>query len=78
MSAWAKTPQTVAQDRDAACVPQGPQSLEHGGREHLGRVVEDRADRGLVRVEDRASRLGAASAARDAGRGSCGRSCAPC
>jgi hypothetical protein len=58
MSVWAKTPQTAAQDRDAAFGPQGPQSLEHGGRGHLGPVVENLADRGLVRVEDRGSRLG--------------------
>ncbi len=58
MSTRAKTPQAVAQDRDASGVPQGPQPLEHGGREHLGRVVEDRTDGGLVRIEDRGPRLG--------------------
>ena len=35
-----QTPQAVAQDGDAAGVPERPQPLEHGGREHLGRVVE--------------------------------------
>ena len=58
MSVGSKTPEAVAQDRDAAGVPERAQPLEHGGREHLGRVVEDRADRWLVRIEDRASGLG--------------------
>src|SRR5258708_3111489 len=58
MSARAKTPETVAQDRDASGVPEWPQALEYSRREHLGRVVEDRPDGRLIRVEDRASRLG--------------------
>jgi hypothetical protein len=57
-SVRSKTPETIAQDGDAAGVPERTQPLEHGRREHLGRVVEDRADRRLVRIEDRASGLG--------------------
>ena len=58
MSARTQTPETVTQDGDAARVAEGTKPLEHRGREHLGCVVEDRADRGLVGIEDGASGLG--------------------
>src|ERR1019366_3512580 len=58
MLARAEGPETLAQDRDAAGVPERPEPLEYRGSQHLGRIVEDGSNGHLVRVEDRAARLG--------------------
>src|ERR1019366_2592512 len=79
MLARAETPETVAQDRDAAGVPERPEPLEYRGSQHLGRIVEDGSNGRLVRVEDRTGRLGGRVwRVCSAVRGSCGRSFAPC